>query len=323
MKRSYPKILRNRKRRIGRRLDPGRGWSDQAEPIMKASNIHYEMAEKARAVNCGGLGAIHLMVNKLGLRQEIDSRLHLLKKHLPYHESDHVLNLTYNALLDGVRLEDIELRRNDEAFLDGLGAQRIPDPTTSGDFTRRFEEDDILNLMEITNTVRQRVWRCQPKGFLRGPYRYRRHRGADFRRMQRRDGSFLQRHLGLCPSWWSRWPTTNEVLYLVNRPGNVVSHEGCVPWIDRAIKLVAPLAGQITLRGDTDFSLTGELDQLGMRKGSNSFRNGCPSQGGEPGRSLARRGLEAPQAAPALRDCQPPATQARAGQGKHRVFQGL
>jgi hypothetical protein len=76
-------------------------------------------------------------------------------------------NLTYNALLDGVRLEDIELRRNDEAFLDGLGAQRIPDPTTSGDFTRRFEEADILNLMEITNTVRQRVWRQQPKGFLR------------------------------------------------------------------------------------------------------------------------------------------------------------
>ena len=140
MKRSYPKILRNRKRRIQRRLDPERGWSDQAEPIMKASNIHYEMAEKSRAVNCGGIGAIHLMINKLGLRQEIDSRLHLLKKHLPYHESDHVLNLAYNALLEGVRLEDIELRRNDEAFLDGLGAQRIPDPTTSGDFTRRFEE---------------------------------------------------------------------------------------------------------------------------------------------------------------------------------------
>jgi hypothetical protein len=167
VKRSYPKILRNRKRRIQRRLDPERGWSDQREPIMKASNIHYEMAEKSRAVNCGGIGAIHLMVNKLGLRQEIDSRLHLLKKHLPYHESDHVLNLAYNALLEGVRLEDIELRRNDEAFLDGLGAQRIPDPTTSGDFTRRFEEDDILSLMEITNTVRQRVWRQQPRGFLR------------------------------------------------------------------------------------------------------------------------------------------------------------
>ena len=261
MKRNYPKILRNRKRRIQRRLDPERGWSDQAEPIMKASNIHYEMAEKARAVNCGGLGAIHLMVNKLGLRQEIDSRLHLLKKHLPYHESDHVLNLTYNALLDGVRLEDIELRRNDEAFLDGLGAQRIPDPTTSGDFTRRFEQDDIIDLMEITNTARQRVWNQQPRGFLTEA-------------LIDTDGTIAPT-LGECKGGmalsykgiWGYAPlvvslaNTNEVLYLVNRPGNVVSHEGCVPWIDRAIKLVAPYAGQITLRGDTDFTLTGELDR--------------------------------------------------------------
>jgi hypothetical protein len=87
VKRSYPKILRNRKRRIQRCLNPKRGWSDQAEPIMKASNIHYEMAEKSGAVNCGGIGAIHLMINRLGLRQEIDSRLRLLKKHLPYHET--------------------------------------------------------------------------------------------------------------------------------------------------------------------------------------------------------------------------------------------
>jgi hypothetical protein len=40
-----------------------------------------------------------------------------------------------------------------------------------------------------------------------------------------------------------------------------VSHEGCVPWIDRAIKLVAPHAEEITLRGDTDFTLTAELDR--------------------------------------------------------------
>jgi hypothetical protein len=51
------------------------------------------------------------------------------------------------------------------------------------------------------------------------------------------------------------------VLYLVNRPGNVASHQGCVPWIDRAIELVRPYAGEITLRGDTDFTLSGELDR--------------------------------------------------------------
>ena len=123
---------------------------------MSATNIHFEMAERSRVLNYGGIGAMHLMGQKLGLAEEIDARVQLLKRHLPYHESDHVLNLAYNALLDGLRLEDIELRRNDEAFwdfLDGLGAQRISDPTTSGDFTRRFDQDSVLALMEAINAM--------------------------------------------------------------------------------------------------------------------------------------------------------------------------
>jgi Transposase DDE domain group 1 len=261
VKRTYPKILRNRKQRIERRLDPERRWAEQAAPVMSASNIHFEMAERGRAVNYGGIGAIHLMGQRLGLAKEIDGRVQLLKRHLPYHESDHVLNLAYNALLDGLRLEDIELRRNDEAFLDGLGAQRIPDPTTSGDFTRRFEQGSILDLMEAINTTRQRVWKEQPRGFLSQAF-------IDI------DGTMAPT-LGECKGGmglsykgvWGYAPlivslaNTREVLYLVNRPGNVISHEGCVPWIDRAIELVAPHAGEITLRGDSDFTLSAELDR--------------------------------------------------------------
>jgi hypothetical protein len=219
------------------------------------------MAEKGRAINCGGIGAIHLMVNKLKLRQEIDGRLHLLKKHLPYHESDHVLNLTYNALLEGVRLEDIDLRRNDEAFLDGLGAQRIPDPTTSGDFTRRFEQGDIVDLLEIINTVRRRVWDQQPAGFL----------GQAVIDVDGTiAGTYGECKEGMSLSYKGVWgyapllvslANTKEVLYLVNRPGNVASHEGCVAWVDRAIALVRPYADGVTLRGDTDFTLSGELDR--------------------------------------------------------------
>jgi hypothetical protein len=163
--RKYSKSLRNSKRRIKYRLRD-RGWSDQARPMFKASNIHYQSAGRGRGVSCGGIGAIHLMVNKLGLVQELDKSVQLLKRHLPYHESDHVLNIAYNALLGGVRLEDIELRRNDEVFLDALGAQRIPDPTTSGDFTRRFDASSIGGLIEGINRVRQRVWSKQRKGFL-------------------------------------------------------------------------------------------------------------------------------------------------------------
>jgi hypothetical protein len=82
--------------------------------MLDASNIHYQMAGRTAAMNCGGIGAMHLMVQHLGLVADIDQNLHLLKVHLPYHESDHVLNLTYNLLAGGQRLEDIELRRQDE-----------------------------------------------------------------------------------------------------------------------------------------------------------------------------------------------------------------
>ena len=109
------------------------------------------MAERVQGINCGGIGAMHLLVQRVGLMKDIDRSLELLKVHLPYHESDHVLNIAYNILAGGVRLEDIELRRQDENFLNGLGAQRIPDPTTAGDFTRRFDEADILSLQECFN----------------------------------------------------------------------------------------------------------------------------------------------------------------------------
>jgi len=134
--------------------------------MMRGSNIHYELSGRTRATGYGGLGAVHLMVQRLGLVEEIDQNLELLKVHLPYHESDHVLNIAYNVLVGGERLEDIELRRQDESFLNGLGAQRIPDPTTAGDFTRRFEVQDITRLQECINRTRQRVWQQQPEGFL-------------------------------------------------------------------------------------------------------------------------------------------------------------
>src|SRR5712692_3967690 len=164
--RNYPKILRNRKQRIERRLAP-KNWEDQARPMLKASNIHYEMAPRVQGLNCGGIGAMHLLVQRLGLVADLDRSLALLKVHLPYHESDHVLNIAYNILAGGQRLEDIELRREDENFLNGLGAERIPDPTTAGDFTRRFSEADILATQECINRARLAVWKEQPEGFLK------------------------------------------------------------------------------------------------------------------------------------------------------------
>jgi hypothetical protein len=229
--------------------------------MLKASNIHYEMAERTGAMNCGGIGAMHLLVQRLGLVEDIDNSLEVLKVHLPYHESDHVLNLTYNILAGGQRLEDIELRRNDEVFLNGLGAERIPDPTTAGDFTRRFDQQDIESLQECFNRARLKVWQVQPAGFLKEAF-------VDV------DGTIAQTYgeckAGMDISYKGIWgyaplivslANTKEVLYLVNRPGNAVSHSGSVEWIDRAVELVGQVAGSVTIRGDTDFTHTEQLDR--------------------------------------------------------------
>jgi len=218
------------------------------------------LSDKTRASGYGGMGAVHLMVQRLGLVEQIDQHLRLLKVHLPYHESDHVLNIAYNVLVGGERLGDIELRRQDESFLDGLGAQRIPDPTTAGDFTRRFSVEQITELQECFNRTRQRVWQEQPKGFLAEAF-------LDV------DGTIAGTYGeckgGMALSYKGIWgyaplvvslANTKEVLYVVNRSGNAASHQDSVRWINRAVALVKPVAGRITLRGDTDFTHTGQLD---------------------------------------------------------------
>ena len=93
-------------------------------------------------------------MNRLGLDREINDRLGLLTVHLPYHESDHVLNIAYNLLAGGTRLEHLEYLRNDEGSLDILGARRIPDPTTAGDFCRRFDVERIDALQDVLNAAR-------------------------------------------------------------------------------------------------------------------------------------------------------------------------
>ena len=230
--------------------------------MLTASDIHYEIGERQRGLAHGGIGAFHLLARRIGLIDAIDERLHLLKIHLPYHESDHVLNLAYNALCDGTCLQDLELRRQDEVYLDALGARRIPDPTTAGDFCRRFRAEHVHTLIDIFNEVRQRVWARQPASFF-----------AEARVDM--DGVLVET-TGECKAGmdiaydgtWGYHPlvvslaNTGEVLSVLNRPGNRPSHEGAAAEVDRAIRVCLEGGFQrVLLRGDTDFSQTTHLDR--------------------------------------------------------------
>jgi len=204
---------------------------------------------------------VHGLVTKLGLAKTIDAELELLKIHLPYHESDHVLNIAYNTLCGGRCLEDIEWRRSNEVYLDALEAQRIPDPTTAGDFCRRFDEPDIETLMEVINRSRLKVWAQQPDSFFDEA-------------ILDADGTVApttgECKQGMDISYNGRWgyhplvvslANTQEWLFIENRPANRPSQEGAAFWFDRAIKLCRK-AGfrKIRLRGDTAFTQTEHLD---------------------------------------------------------------
>ena len=224
--------------------------------------MHYEVSAHPQAMSFGGIAAVHRLVTKLGLAKEVDATLKLLKVHLPYHESDHVLNLAYNVMCGGTCLEDIERLRHDQAYMNALNAKLIPDPTTAGDFTRRFSEADVIGLMDCINAIRPKLWRTRAASLL-APVAY-----IDV------DGTtaptYGQKKRGMDISYKGVWgyaplivslANTKEVLYVVNRPGNASSHQGAVPWIDAAIALVKPHAQRLCLRGDTDFSLTSHFDR--------------------------------------------------------------
>ena len=253
--------LNRRQRRILRRLE-NRPGVERTEPMLAAANIHYELTDRTRAIAPGGIGAIHLLARRVGLIHDIDEGLHLLKRHLPYHESDHVLNIAYNILAGGSRLEHLEVRRHDEVYLDALGAERIPDPTTAGDFCRRFTGEDVGRLMDIVNETRLRVWKQQPDEFFEEAFI-----DADGT-LAPTDGWCKQ---GVDISYnglWSYHPlivslaNTAEPLFLVNRSGNRPSHEQAHIYLDQSAALCRR-AGfrRITFRGDTDFSQTKHLDR--------------------------------------------------------------
>jgi len=253
--------LSNSKRRIQRRLDKA-DLRACSQPMLTARTIDYEIAGRSRGISVGGIGALHALARQVGLIEAIDRRLQLLKFHLPYHESDHVLALAYLPLCGGTCLQDLELLRHDEVLLDALGARRLPDPTTAGDFCRRFTQDSIRTLLDLIDDTRIQVWAGQPDTF--------------FEQARLDMDGFLVETTGQCKhgmdiAYDGTWgyhalvlslANTGEPLSVLNRSGNRPSQEGAAAEVDRALR-VCFRGGfrSVLLRGDTKFTQTEHLDR--------------------------------------------------------------
>ena len=265
MKRSIRQRLEQRKRRIERRLARRRRRRAKrtgfTRPVMDTRSIKYELSQRSRGVVYGGVALLHRLANDVGLVKAINDKVNLLKLWLPYSEADHVLNFAFNGLCEGTCLEDIELRRNDEAFLDALGAETIPDPTTAGDFCRRFKKTSVRRLLDAINEARLNVWARQDDEFFEEA-------------VLDADGTLVitggECKGGMDISYKGTWgyhpllvslANTGEPLSIINRSGNRPSEDGAAAELDRAIALCRQ-AGfrKVRLRGDTAFSQTEHLD---------------------------------------------------------------
>lgn len=246
------------------RLEPLIGGAEPRElgmPELRASGIAYELAHRSRAIACGGVGALMRLVDSVGLVSAINEHARVLKRARPYQDSDHVLNIALNLLCGGEVLDDIEIRRNDATFLDALNARAIPDPTTAGDYLRRFDESAVWRLMHAINDVRAGVW--QRTGVVQGTARI------------DADGSIVpttgECKQGMDVSFKGIWgyhplvvslANTGEPLFIVNRSGNRPSHDGAHHVLDYAIALSRHAGfGDVLLRGDTDFTMSAHLDR--------------------------------------------------------------
>jgi Transposase DDE domain group 1 len=252
--------LLRRQRRIARRLQQVGG--DNCAPVLCESTAHFETSNRICATSAGGVRLAHELALALLLPREIDERVDLLKLHRPYHESDHVLSMAYNLLAGGTCIEDLEQRRSDEAFLDMLGVGRIPDPTTAGDFCRRFETKAAIDALQgAINASRLRVWQRQPASFFD-------------QAIVDADGTIAETtgecKEGMDMSFKGQWgyqhlvvslANTQEVLFQDLRQGSRPSNEGAAERLDEAVALLRHAGfAKIMMRGDTAYSQTAFLD---------------------------------------------------------------
>jgi hypothetical protein len=253
-------IIETRKENLGRRLENSKEY--RSRPMFNSGGAIYDISKRTSAIHCGGIGLMHEMANRTDMVEILNGSVRVFKKHRPYFESDHILNMAYNILCGGTCLEDIELLRNNEAYMNALGARRIPDPTTAGDFLRRFRDDDIHDLSGAIGKINVKMWkkmlsrRAREVGIL------------DI------DGK-IQETYGECKegmdvSYNGKWgfsvmllteATTGIHTNVINRPGNALSQEEAEQYLESSIATMSEAFGRIMIRGDTAFSLTWKFDE--------------------------------------------------------------
>jgi hypothetical protein len=233
-------------------------WPEIGGRVSRLPRTHVEVDERSEVTPYGGLAIATAFLRRFKVAECIDRHVQVFLLHLPYHESDHVLAQALNLYAGGTCIEDIMNLQHSEAVRRILGAPRIPDPTTAGDFLRRFHEKEhqLPGLRRAVDEVQVAVWRRLRRG--RGK------RGEAWSivdvdghvkplyGVQKEGADFYK-------STWCYQPLivslagTGECLAIRNRPGSVRSSDGTAGVLDQVLPRVCERGGRMLVRGDSDF----------------------------------------------------------------------
>jgi len=249
--------------------------------MMRTPKVHTEVKSESTVTAFGGLVLVAALLRRLGVAEEIDEQVSVLKQHQPYTESDHILAQAMNLYVGGTCLEDMSELQHSEAARRILGAGRIPDPTTAGDFLRRFDPKANPNALEglrhATDELQREVWEQKTNGLRK---RTKKNKGKQKRNKRKQDLAVLDMDGKLKETYgrqkegvdfsykgkWSYHPLlismagTGDCLAICNRPGNLRSANGAAAVLDNTLSYVTPHFKDSLVRGDSDF------DRIGIRE---------------------------------------------------------
>jgi hypothetical protein len=228
-------------------------WPEGERPVFRNRRVKVAVQERGEITPYGGLSLAHDLAMRLGLDRDLNDSLLLLRLHLPYFESDHVLTHVYNQYVGGTCIEDIGHLQHSDAVKHLLGACRIPDPTTAGDFLRRFNPSNRRAFQQVIDRGREKVWRRMPNA----------RKSVATLDMD----STIKEVFGECKQGadfsytgkWSYHPLlltlaeTRELLRTLNRPGNVASADGAADALKEVLPMVKRNFGKVYVRGDSAF----------------------------------------------------------------------
>lgn len=248
-------------------------WPTTHGRVLRMPKLHPEIDERAVVTPYGGLALVEQFCRRFKVAQTIDERVHVLKQHQPFHESDHILAQALNLYVGGRTLEDLSSLQHDEAVRRMFGACRLPDPTTAGDFLRRFTPVSLAKLRGAIDAIQEDVW-C-----------------ALARRQGRRRGKqpvavvYLDGHIkelfgvsieGADFGYTGKWSYNALTVSLAGtgdcvatrlRSGNMRSSEGAADVLDEALPRLKKHFEQVLVVADSDFDRS-DVRQACQRAGA-------------------------------------------------------